>query len=65
MCGVEEVSVRVCGVGGECEGVWSGEGVCGVEEVSVRVCGVEEVIVRVCGVEGVKSREVERFRQEI
>ena len=53
MCGVEEVSVRVCGVGGECEGVWSGEGVCGVEEVSVRVCGVEEVIVRVCGVEGV------------
>ena len=51
--------------GGECEGVWSGEGecgVCGVEVVSVSVwsgegecgvCRVEKVSVRVCGVEEV------------
>ena len=39
--------------------MWSGEGECGVEEVSVRVCGVEEVSVRVCGVEKVSVECVE------
>ena len=36
--------------------MWSGEGECGVEEVSVRVCGVEEVSVKECGVEEVSVR---------